>query len=765
MTGKINFLSVIFYYGGIMKRFLSILMCIFILTISVITYFPFSVKAADNDFTLSNEGINLSSGEANNAVKNKGDIYTADHLILFRYTPTSDYNWTYVNQNIHLSDAQVVALLMSDNKYEVIAKLAGSAASHSVITRGMLAALGVLTTGDSDIFNSFFDMLTSNYNYLNAIEYDPQTGDLTLLADQVTALREDLKKQYYNSIGLYEVKPVGTVATAMNDSRFRNFFEHEEDYADTYSRYSDYTHMFLEWGDYASYSNVAYFWNNDDYLYMGSGVDNTCYAGDSLGNFVYRVNSYASDTSTNFVECSNVIKVVKYDFTSEYYGLCVNPSGAYYSGFYPQTSLNLEWHDNDRYKAYPASRYCYFNYYGDKSLLFFKSFEAMFNYKNGSQNAYLSSKVEEAGEDLKLSINDMNDNIGSKIDDLIDSINNKKEGMSADELQKAIDDALASISGKLDDIGDNTQQTNNKLDALLESVSDTNQILMQILGVTTDIRDIVKTKDEEGNDYTMNDVQNCFNTMMQNVKNAILFGDNSDSSGSDSSSDLTFDSSYIMNKAELICTIGGRNFHKSNDKPAVYGVFHNSGGYWGPLLVSQDQEAVKYNTCGKEFSSNYTVQFNNKTWYVSNDEYFMPDRPSSDHIVSTEKLSPTDAALLLLQKASNSSNSKLASSYSSDIAIYSVDNLNYENGILGKFPFSVPYQLYEWLQVLQSDEKTPSFNYNYGFLIGKKSDGNYNLTFDLSEYQPWADVVKSFLRLSFTLIFAVCIYNKFKGEI
>uniref|UniRef100_UPI003FF00AEB hypothetical protein n=1 Tax=Lachnospira sp. TaxID=2049031 RepID=UPI003FF00AEB len=117
----------------------------------------------------------------------------------------------------------------------------------------------------------------------------------------------------------------------------------------------------------------------------------------------------------------------------------------------------------------------------------------------GSQNAYLSSKVEEAGEDIKLSINNMNDNIGSKMDELIDSINNKKDGMSADELQKAIDKALDSISGKIDDIGDNTQQTNNKLDALLESVSGTNQILMQILGVTTDIRDIVKTQDDEGN--------------------------------------------------------------------------------------------------------------------------------------------------------------------------------------------------------------------------------------------------------------------------
>lgn len=756
-----------------MKKFLSVCMCFFILTISIITYMPVFSYAADNDFTLSitydtavSNSPSLSASEAHDAVMNHGDIYGSDHRLLFQYSPTSTYNWVFADSKtgIKMSDVQLEKFLQCSNALTHLARLYTANASNNTLVRTMMGAVGVIANGDSELLTNFYDELTGNVNYLNAIQYDPNTGDLTLLADQVTALREDLKKQYYNSIGLYEVKPVGTVATAMNDSRFRNFFEHEEDYADTYSRYSDYTHMFLEWGDYASYSNVAYFWNNDDYLYMGSGVDNTCYAGGSLGNFVYRVNSYASDTSTNFVECSNVIKVVKYDFTSEYYGLCVNPSGAYYSGFYPQTSLNLEWHDNDRYKAYPASRYCYFNYYGDKSLLFFKSFEAMFNYKNGSQNAYLSSKVEEAGEDLKLSINDMNDNIGSKIDDLIDSINNKKEGMSADELQKAIDNALDSLSKKIDDIGDNTQETNFKLEALLEAVSSTNELLMQILGVTTDIRDIVKTKDEEGNDYTMNDVQNCFNTMMEKVKNAILYGDNSDSSGSDSSSDITFDSSYIINKAELICTIGGRNFHKSNDSPAVYGIFKNSGGYWGPILVSQDQEAVKYNTCDREFSSNYTVSFNDKTWYVSNDEYFMPNTPSSDHIVSTDKLSPTDAALLLLQKASNSSNSKLASSYSSD-AVYSVDNLNYENGILGKFPFSVPYQLYEWLQVLQSDEKMPSFNYNYGFLIGKKSDGNYNLTFDLSEYQPWADVVKSFLRLSFTLIFAVCIYNKFKGEI
>lgn len=628
MTGKINFLSVIFYYGGIMKRFLSILMCIFILTISVITYFPFSVKAADNDFTLSNEGINLSSGEANNAVKNKGDIYTADHLILFRYTPTSDYNWTYVNQNIHLSDAQVVALLMSDNKYEVIAKLAGSAASHSVITRGMLAALGVLTTGDSDIFNSFFDMLTSNYNYLNAIEYDPQTGDLTLLADQVTALRNELKERYYESIGVGVSKPVNTPQFALE--KLSSLYEHQEDFISDFNNIKGEKYVFghIDGNNSDNILLRLNFTDTPDYFYYDS-EGNLCAIDSNLTalyDFTTTVYAYSVYSNCDFMGASS--SLFKYRLS---YGVC-----GYLGLDFKRSSTN-------------GMVFCVpLYYYSDVNtpLWFFKSYEALYNYVHGSQTAYLSSKVEEAGEDIKLSINDMNDNIGSKIDDLINSINNKKEGMSADELQKAIDDALASISGKIDDIGDNTQQTNNKLDALLESVSGTNQILMQILGVTTDIRDIVKTKNEEGNQYTLSDVKDCFNTMFNNLKYSILYGKN----------------------------------------------------------VTNNPDTANVSTAA----------------YVSYSDVSYADT--------------------------------------------SAETLDYKDGLFGKFPFSVPYQMYEWLQVLQVDEKVPQFTYNYGFLIGQKGKQEYDLTFDLSKYQPWADVLKSFLRLSFTLIMSVFIYNKFKGE-
>ena len=622
-----------------MKRFLCVCMCIFILTISVLTYFPTCAYAAD-DFTLSTvEGGNISSDEANRAVNNKGDIYNANHEILFRYTPTSDYNWTYVNWDAHCSDAQVVACLRSNNKFEAFGALLKAGVSHNAFSRVMLSQLGFLVSGNSELGTDFLDRLTENYNYLNAIEYDSSTGELTLLADQVTALRKELKDRYYNLIGLKIFNPSDNVHIGLSSSKFKNFYQYQEDYASDFATFYDYDYMFLS-------NETAYFFNNFEYAYYN--LDENLYfsvTSDRLAPiyFIYSdtVNKLPSDgrvvvssgydnvnSSLFFNNVLNIRCNADYGEFALYYGANKNSSDTSYT--------------YDRY-GFSAS-----TFYGNKSLRVFKSYSAYYNYVHGDENAYLSSKVEEAGEDIKLSINDMNDNIGSKIDDLIDSINNKKEGMSADELQKAIDDALASISGKIDDIGDNTEETNNKLDALLEAISGTNEILMQILGVTTDIRDVVKTTDEEGNQYTMSDVKDCFNTMYNNLKYSILYGKN----------------------------------------------------------VTNNPDAANVSTAA----------------YVSY----------------------------------------------SDVSTYadtSAETLDYKDGLFGKFPFSVPYQLYEWLQVLQTEEMVPQFTYNYGFLIGQKGKQEYDLTFDLSAYQSWADVLKSFLRLSFTLIMSVFIYNKFKGEI
>lgn len=287
-----------------------------------------------------------------------------------------------------------------------------------------------------------------------------------------------------------------------------------------------------------------------------------------------------------------------------------------------------------------------FSSYNNKPFYYFKSYEALYNYVHGSQNAYLSSKVEQTGEDIKISIDDMNTNISSKMDDLIDSINNKKDGMSADELQNAIDKGLESISGKIDDIGDNTEQTNNKLDDLISIMREQNIILSDILGVTHKIADSV-ADDKDEKTYTISDIIPHFNKCFTAVKNMVLFGTSS------------FDDT----------------------------------GTQSVMSVDNDVGIAVY----------------------------------ADDVEDNVK--------------------------------------DYHNGILGKFPFSVPYQLYEWLQVLQCEPKTPEFKYNYGYLVGKKDSEETIIQFDLSNYDDWANVSRSFLKLSFTLALAVGVYRKFKGEI
>ena len=634
--------------GVFMKRVLSLCMCIFILTISIITYLPIISYAADNDFTLSipstADYFNIPASEVSSAISNRGDIYGSDHVLMWRYTPTDSYNWTSADKALwsytHFSDSQLSAVMQSNNSVSALGAFFSASSSNNNIFSSLLSGAGALIADDSDLFNSLYNKFTGNKNYLDAIEYDPNTGDLTLLADQVTALRNELKERYYDSIGLKIIQASGTVKSYLSSDEFRNMFNDINDYSDSLSRMQD-LKFILVYGNYSMSVRTLGFNNYlcNDFLFADTGVDEY-YRWDNGGHILHPICFNDGGSVSKFVFSSDCYDIVNDRFSSEMTSISVSDIELLSYLNYGYMSLySLFFSDNDTWLRFGL------RFYSDKDLYCFESYQSYYNYLHGSQNAFLSSKINGVSEDIKLSINDINDNIGSKIDDLIDSINNKKEGMSADELQDAIDKALDSISGKIDDIGDNTQQTNNKLDALLESVSGTNQILMQILGVTTDIRDIVKTKNEEGNQYTMSDVKDCFNTMFNNLKYSILYGKN----------------------------------------------------------VTNNPDAANVSTAA----------------YVSY----------------------------------------------SDISTYADTSttLDYKDGLFGKFPFSVPYQMYEWLQVLQVDEKVPQFTYNYGFLIGQKGQ-EYDLTFDLSKYQPWADVLKSFLRLSFTLIMSVFIYNKFRGE-
>ena len=620
------------------KRILNIVvifLCLVLFIFSVI----FSYESA-YAYTLPSENpFGLSAEEARKIVNEHDVIYGSNKEPYFVYM--NDVKaWKCITDisafDTQLTDDQVVDILSSVNTFQY----AVTAGQFLNVSSQIFKGLGYLTGGVTD---AFLNLLKSNGGELTkGMTYDENNG-ITILSDTVDKLREEIKKQYYASIGMLEVKPRSNVKTLLSKSGFKAMFEETDDYNDTYARVNNYAYAFVCGYEYSSMTCYRTFFMNElpKYLYLDT-TDTKGYSYYDSWYQCYRL-AYYDDTSHAF-SFNNSVDVYTYHYADSITPL--SDMSLYYSfsrGFCYFPSFNTSDYDHSYYKE--------FMYFGNSSFWFFKSFEALYDYLHGDQNAYLSSKVEEAGEDIKISIDDMNTNISDKMDSLIDSINSKKDGMSADELQNAIDKGLESISGKMDDIKDNTEETNTKLDTLLSAMQSQNEILMNILCVTTDIYNVVSSNNkEDGTNYTIADLQPHFNKCFTAVKNMVLYGESS---------------------FEDVCTQSVMN--------------------------------------------------------VDNDV---------------------------------------------GIAVYADDPENhvkdYHNGLLGKFPFCVPYQLYEWLQVLQADPKTPEFTYDYGYMLkyfGVSSDTDTVIKFDLSQYDEWAKNARSFLKLSFTLALAVGTYRKFKGEI
>lgn len=719
-------------------------------------FIPFSVKA-NSIYNTIYDGFDYSSVISQHKTFSFTDKGGKKHTV---FKATSSSAWICV-----FGERQVIGDDDELNYYLSWYSYTGYQSKLNVFFQFLAAQMGIITKGASTILEDAINNSSSV-----DVDYDDTNG-LTISSDSVDKLREEIKKQYYTLIGLKTYPSVGNsyVKDYVSSSNFRNMFEYEEDYTDAYSRFIDYDYCITD-----RYSHFAFFFNKsdiDDYFYVSnSDADRHLFGGDSLWN-EYKICKYNN----------NSVTALNMNFASAVYAIGYENDASktfLYSNFSMFSIFNDEHRNGHGY----SSTYVY-KKQGLKDFEFFKSYEALYNYVQGSQNAYLSSKVEQTGEDIKISIDDMNTNISDKMDELIDSINNKKDGMSADELQNAIDKGLENISGKIDDTNNKIDDTNNKLDDVnntlndlsdimsnkLESINDT---LLQILGVTQYIA--YNTTKSDGSDYTISDIKPHFDKCFTAVKNMLLFGkaslDDDVSVQAFLSSDYsvsTFSSNsiYAMSEAGLLCTLGGRTFYKVNDGLAYVAIFRNPNGYCGPILVSDVADNVAYTTCGKNFSYNYTVEYLNKTWYISNDEYFMGVSSSSSgfaQILSDVRTKPEDAALLLLKTADVSTVEPAEPDYPENVV------KDYHNGILGKFPFSVPYQLYEWLQVLQCEPKTPQFSYDYGFLLkyfNMGSDIDTIITFDLSQYDDWAKTSRSFLKLSFVLAVAVGTYHKFKGEV
>lgn len=602
-----------------LKKITCILLSVFILSAFILQSNIYIVLASDNDFTLSvsydkaRNGFALSSSESSNAVNNKGDIYTSDHLLMFMYTPADSYNWTTYAKNtvltLHLSDSQLKAILMSSNPFENLFYMIKSLSNTETI-RAIAKGLGIAFNGKSSVGTELLDTITGNYNYLNGINYDIESQTLTIDNSSVDKLREEIKKYYYNSIGLKEKKSNGTVSSIIDSSDFRSCFEYEEDYINAFG-YKNYKYCLK------TYYGFYYFFNDlSDYIYVSNDSNNDRFLSsyDNWTKETWRFRTLKSDGTTGFLQPVKEDTVIRYDFT-----LKVNVSDMYF-WYTPSNSdwvLRPDW--NNGY-----SKWVEFYSKDKTSLKFWSSYSALYNYLHGDQNAYLSSKIEETGQDIGMSIKDMDANLGNKMDTLIDSINSNKSNMSADELQNAIDKGLEDLNKNTEDIKDNTSD-------ILDTLKEQNNILLQILGVT---EYIAYQNDKYNNTYTKADMSNLFKKSFNRVSDAVLYGEK----------------------------------------------------------VDDDNE----------------------------------------NTVDRSKFS-------------------------------------YHNGIFGHFPFSVPYQLYEWLKVFQAEPVCPEFTYHYGFLIGISKDSDeydkYKITFNLSAYDSWREVAASFLKLAFTLTMAIGTYKKFKGEL
>lgn len=634
-------MSTVFYYGVIMKRYFCFFLAVLITAMSIIFYCPFNIYANDA-FTISKnstEKTGLSADEAQKAIDANADIKGKDGVTMLLYTPSDSYNYTLKSGAFvaHLSDSQAKAMLMSKKSFQQYVVLCSSLISNGTVFRGFLKTVGIATTGDSNALTNIVDKFTCNYNYLDSINYDEDTQTITMDNTSVDKLREEIKKYYYDSIGLKVIKPVGTVKKYVDSSDFRKLFEYEDDYTSAYSVCN---------ADYAFVSgvNFAYFSkgnksNLTGYYYMGDSDSDkrNSFTDWTTSVYTYRLYSYDTSGHSHMWEINNESYSVFYNYewdNSDLYTpnpACLIPM--WVCPYYGQLVFNKDM----RYDSATTESWRYrdfrINYYSadNSPFSYFSSYSAMYNYLHGDQTAYISSVINQTGKDISMSIDNLGDDLGQKLDSLIYTINTKKEGLSADELQNLIDSGLKNIENNTGDIKDNTGDIKDNTSNILDTLKEQNNILLQILGVT---EYIAYQNDKYNNTYTKADMSNLFKKSFNRVSDAVLYGEK----------------------------------------------------------VDDDNE----------------------------------------NTVDRSKFS-------------------------------------YHNGIFGHFPFSVPYQLYEWLKVFQAEPECPEFTYHYGFLIGISKDDDdydkYKITFNLSAYESWREVAASLLKLSFTLTMAIGTYKKFKGEL
>ena len=495
----------------------------------------------------------------------------------------------------------------------------------------MASQLGSISKGGYTLVEN---ALSSNIkNVADNITYNESDDSISLNNSAVDKLREEIKKYYYIENGMFYYKHYSSFSNVVSTSSYSDMTLYQEDY----NLLQNYDYAFKT-GNYILAFNKSDF---NSFYFTGSYNSFDSGGSNCLIQFVdNNFNAIDLNFNSNFNYVSDAYSAYSYHSVGFH-------SGGYNSHYWIKDSLthSASWGGSDSFVYYFNTdnsnhgwEYGAFYSKDNSDLLGFVSYEALYNYFHGDKNAYLSSRIDKAGEDIAFSIKDMNVNLGEKMDTLIDSINSGKGNMSADELQDAIDKGIEDLNKNTEDIKDNTSD-------ILDVLKEQNQILLDILGVTTNIYKVVKESDSKEKTYNINYVQSVFNSMFKGLKNAVLYGENT----------------------------------VRDD-------------------VSEDTDDI-------------------------------------DSIVS-------------------------------DIP---PDKKNYHNGLFGRFPFSVPYQLFDWLQALYVEPVAPKFTLSYAYLfrdLGYETN-NFEFVIDLGDekYSKWIELVRSGEKLSFIIYMAIATYHRFKNEI
>lgn len=509
--------------------------------------------------------------------------------------------------------------------------------------------LGTATKGG---YTMLEDVLSSNItDTSNGISYNENDDSISFDSSTIDLLKEQIKKYYYNNIGCWLIKSSGKPSDAVY--AIRSVYEDVDEYNHDLTAANDFDYAFYTSSTDISDGYTLSMFNKKDISYLYAQSDTSSY-------FTHYSCFMFSDDGVSANYLFSKMKIFynyfntadNYDYYDSYkykedsfvgYGIDLYSSYIYHS-LYPCYIKGKEYANNPTatriYKLYRHDDYFSSAFYSKDGspLVVFRSQSALYNYINGDQNAYLGKTINETGEDISLSISDMNENLGSKMDELIDSINSGKGNMSADELQNAIDKGLEDLNKNTEDIKDNTSD-------ILDILKEQNAILLDILGVTSNIYKVVKESDSKDKTYNINYVQSVFNSMFKGLKNAIFYGENTVRDDIDEDTD---DISSIV-----------------SDVP--------------------------------------------------------PEKK------------------------------------------------NYHNGLFGRFPFSVPYQLFDWLQVLYVEPVAPKFSFSYAYLFeGFNVDtSNFEVVIDLGgeKYAKWFELVRSGEKLSFIIYMAIATYHRFKNEV